>query len=222
MKTSYIYVLYTIFSIMLRMFLIFILVAVIGCVSHNIKTPETHKDSIAKITYPIRELHILTEEEEGGGADIRLSISEIEKNDSFTFYKILSTYNQKEIGFEVDIPAKPELKVPLQLKSTGQNSNDFLQVLANLYKTKIDSTKKFTKNCKAAFIDMNEYAKEKLGGEISGIAGLKELKLFFESGNEKDYAELYLNINEKEHWIEVQEKDEEYRRPIIRLLSRPL
>jgi hypothetical protein len=205
---------------MLRTPLVFILFVVVGCSSKNVKTIETQKDSIVKITYPVRPLHILTDEEEGGGADIRLSISEIEKNDSFAFYKILSTYNQKEVGFEVDIPTKPGLKDPLQFKSTGQNSNDFLQVLSKLYETKFDSTKKFTQNYKATFIDMNEFAKKELGQEISGIAGLKELKLFFESGKEKDYAELYLNINEKEHWIEVVEKDEEYRKPILSLLTK--
>ena len=53
---------------------------------------------------------------------------------------------------------------------------------------------------------MNDFAKKELGREISGIPGLRELKLFFESGNENDCGELYLNIDEKEHCIEVQEK----------------
>jgi hypothetical protein len=44
-------------------------------------------------------------------------------------------------------------------------------------------------------------------------------KLFFQGEKEDDYAELYLNINETEHWIELKEKDEEYRPIIIKLLT---
>jgi len=73
---------------------------------------------------------------------------------------------------------------------------------------------------KLACIDLNEFANDKLGAKISIIAGLKEMKLFYEPANENDYAELYLNINDNEHWVEVMEKDEEYRKAILGFLSR--
>ena len=46
------------------------------------------------------------------------------------------------------------------------------------------------------------------------------MKLFYESANENEYAELYLNINENEHWVEIREKDEEYRKAVLGFLSR--
>lgn len=202
----------------ITIFLIFS-IAFMGCESRSKKNNETHADSIIKDAYPVLPLHILTEEEDGGGADIRLSIVNIEKSDSFIIYKILSIYNQQQVGFEVDIPSKRELKIPLKLKSIGTASDNFLHVFSTLYQSKLDSTKRFTSYCKATFIDMNEFAKDHLGQTISGIEGLKEYKLFFESDKDEDYAELYLNVNEREHWIEVQEKDAGYRKPILRLLT---
>jgi hypothetical protein len=37
--------------------------------------------------------------------------------------------------------------------------------------------------------------------------------------NENDYAELYLNINSAENWIELREKDEEYRPAVLQFLT---
>jgi len=45
------------------------------------------------------------------------------------------------------------------------------------------------------------------------------MKLFFETEDPEDHAELYVNINEKEHWLEIREKDESYRRQIIKFLT---
>ena len=45
------------------------------------------------------------------------------------------------------------------------------------------------------------------------------MKLFFETEDPEDYAELYVNINDKEHWLEIREKDEEYRKQVIKFLS---
>lgn len=46
-----------------------------------------------------------------------------------------------------------------------------------------------------------------------------KLKLFFEEDNEDLYSELYLNINTETKEIELHEKDEEYRVPIIKVLT---
>jgi len=205
---------------MFKPLLPFILLLVIGCTSNTSHTAKAIKDSTISMDYPIKPLQILTDDEEGWGADVRLSIVKIIQNDSVTQYKILSTYNNKDQGFEITMPAKLSTKGNLEFRSIGQNSDEFLHVLSKLYKVKSDSLKNFTKSCKLACIDLNEFANDKLGAKISIIAGLKEMKLFYETDNENDYAELYLNINETERWVEVREKDEEYRKAVLGFLSR--
>jgi hypothetical protein len=44
-------------------------------------------------------------------------------------------------------------------------------------------------------------------------------KLFFQNEKEDDYAELYFNINDEEQWIELREKDKDYRNMVINFLS---
>ena len=52
-------------------------------------------------------------------------------------------------------------------------------------------------------------------------AGATKIKLFFESEDEKRYAELYLNIDLRAAKLELAEKDPDYRAPIVRALSAP-
>ena len=42
----------------------------------------------------------------------------------------------------------------------------------------------------------------------------------YKSENPDDNAELYININEKGHWIEIREKDEGYRKPVLKALTK--
>ena len=61
-----------------------------------------------------------------------------------------------------------------------------------------------------------------LGGNPSRLMdGPVKIKLFFESGDESRYAELYLNIDLRATRLELAEKDPDYRGPIVRALSRP-
>ncbi len=53
------------------------------------------------------------------------------------------------------------------------------------------------------------------------IDGPVKIKLFFESNDESRYAELYLNIDVGATRLELAEKDPDYRRAIVRALSRP-
>lgn len=59
-----------------------------------------------------------------------------------------------------------------------------------------------------------------LGGDPRDLTkGPVKIKLFFESEEEDDYAELYTNIELAAHRLEVHEKDEGYRLPVIRALQ---
>jgi len=49
-------------------------------------------------------------------------------------------------------------------------------------------------------------------------SGRVGIKLFFESGEQVDYAELYTNIELAARRLEVHEKDEAYRLPVVKAL----
>lgn len=69
------------------------------------------------------------------------------------------------------------------------------------------------------YVDLGEFAKS-LGAKDGGEYKTEnQYKLFHEGNDEGEYAEIFLNINETEHWIELKEKDEEYRPVIIKLLK---
>jgi hypothetical protein len=52
-------------------------------------------------------------------------------------------------------------------------------------------------------------------------AGPVKIKLFFDPGAESEYAELYLNIDLAQRRVHLDEKDPEYRAPILRALTLP-
>ena len=88
-----------------------------------------------------------------------------------------------------------------------------------MYKLKDDTAKHFISSAKLAFVDLNEFAKAKFGKDAVPHTDAKEMKLFFETEDPEDYAELYVNINDKEHWLELREKDEGYREQVIKFLT---
>ena len=65
---------------------------------------ETAKQSNNE-TFPIKELIVDNGEEEGWGADIRLSIISIKETDTSRVFLTTSTYEGKKLGFSVSSPA---------------------------------------------------------------------------------------------------------------------
>ncbi|MCW3110486.1 MAG: hypothetical protein JWQ09_4992 [Segetibacter sp.] len=78
----------------------------------------------------------------------------------------------------------------------------------------------FTDFISADCVNMGDYI-DSLDKQANSnyVSTKSQYKLFFHGRNEGDYAELYLNINATEHWIELEEKDEEYRQILIKLLT---
>jgi len=194
--------------------------------SDNSKSNTTAdtKQVVTEDTFPVKELFVDKGDEEGWGADIRLSITEILKTDTSVTYFANSLYDKKNVGFKITIPtdspkSKKELAQVLTLQSSGNISDNFVQTLSKLYKEKVDTTLHFVASKRIAFIDLNEFARVQLGQEPSNKTTAKEMKAFFEAENPDDNAELYININEAEHWIEIKEKDEGYRKQVIKGLT---
>lgn len=195
-----------------------------GCNSSD-RTPSSPSD-IPKgnnETYPAKELIIDNGEEEGWGADIRLSIVSVAETDTSSLYTAISTYQGNKLGLLVSLPKQKEgdkgLANGIALKSIGTESDNLLQALAQLYKQKTDTSLKFTKSITVAYVNLDEFAKSLGAQDGSEYKTQNQYKLFYEGKNEDDYAELYLNIDPAEHWIEIREKDEEYRPIIVKFLK---
>ena len=186
----------------------------------NSKTAKQNNNE----TFPIKELIVDNGKEEGWGADIRLSIISIKETDTSRVFITTSTYEGKKLGFLVSVPKAKEgnsgFARGIELKSIGSESDNLLLTLSKLYKQKADTTLKFTEGVSLTYVNLDEFAKSvgaKDGGEYKTE---NQYKLFYEGIKDGEYAEVYLNINQTEHWIELKEKDEEYRPIIIKLLKR--
>lgn len=201
-----------------------LLIQSLGCSTDQTGNAGKVTKTTTTFTYPIQPLFIDNGEEEGWGADIRLSLTETTSTDSFTTYKAVSSYKAKNVGLEFILP-NSKFRIEnsptqiLTIKTCDESSDNLLMLLSKLYKFRDDTAKRFISLGKLAFVDLNEFAKAKFGKDAISHTDAKELKLFFETEDPEDYAELYLNINEKEHWLEIREKDEEYRRQVIKFLS---
>jgi hypothetical protein len=211
---------------MQKIFLILTLLFLFSCKNAgNSKNSSTDiKKGSVKETFPVKELIIGNAEEEGWGGDVRLSINSISETDTSKLLKALSTYQGKNVGFLISIPNKKEgdkgFASGILLKSIGTESDNLLQFLSKLYKQKSDTSLKFTNSVSLTYVNLNEFAKS-LGAQEGGDYKTEnQYKLFYEGNNEKEYAELYLNYNLKENWVELKEKDEEYRPMIIKFLKK--
>jgi len=211
---------------MLKICIPVIILFAMGCSgndsSKNKKTAD--KPEVQVAVFPAKELFIDTADGGGWGADVRLSIVKITATDTSTSYFLNSSSGGKNIGFQVTIPAavpddKKANTQTLVFNSSGAISDNFISVLSKLYKEKPDTSLHFASFKKASFIDLDEFAKKEFGKVADNSNGIKALKLFFENGNDNDYAEIFININEQEKWIALLEKDESYRKQVLKALT---
>ncbi|MFP5043090.1 hypothetical protein, partial [Parasediminibacterium sp. JCM 36343] len=197
------------------------LMTLFGCSNNQADTGNTKNATSATQTYPIKPLQIDKGEEEGWGADIRISIIEKTENDTLNIYKAVSIYNGQELGLLISVPKRKEgAKVfgqGISLKSIGTKSDYLLRTLSRLYKQTVDTTITFAKDINITYVNLKEFAKA-VAGQEGQYTSANEYKLFFEGKSDEDYAELYLNVNPTDNWIELREKDEEYRPIVLRFL----
>jgi hypothetical protein len=204
---------------MQKITIIFFLATLFSC-SYD-QTAGSNNSASATKNYPVQPLQIDNGEEEGWGADIKLSIVEKSENDTANIYKAVSSYNGQELGLLVSIPKRKEgdkgFGQGISLKSIGTQSDLLLRTLYQLYKQTVDTNATFTKDINVTYVNLKEFAKAVAGQEGQYIAA-NEYKLFFEGKSDEDYAELYLNVSPTDNWIELREKDEEYRPIVLRFL----
>lgn len=186
-----------------------------GC-KNNDSNAQTNNTKLEDITSRI--------DPEEGWSDIFLKITEDTKTDTSHIYIAKGLYKNKMVGLQIEVSSKigagivdgkPDGKAgfvanAVQLKSIGQESDELVKALAELYnqptnkgftKQTISATA-FSLNDKSVNLDKNDYYK---------------LKLFFAEDDENLYSEIFLNINTDKREIEIHEKDEGYREPIIKV-----
>jgi hypothetical protein len=130
----------------------------------------------------------------------------------------------RQLGFEVtfdpvwksgtlgkDVPITT-YRSTITYRSIGAESDTFVQVLDELYGTKINPRKMASET---------RFSAISLGGDPGDLSqGPVKIKLFFESDVESEYAELYTNVDLKNHRLEVHEKDDGYRLAVVKDLTR--
>jgi hypothetical protein len=209
-----------------------LLFVIFSCSNNQVKKYKISGDKAVTASFPVKPLVIEDEEESGWGVNLRLSVTTISENDSAKIYRAVSTYEGKELGLLVSVPKVREKNKELAkgislrfgknitLKSTGKESDNLLQLLAKLYHQKTEPSLKFTDSIAVNYVNLKEFLENKEEKEGKPFTNASKNKLFFEDKSENDYAELYLNLNPEEHWIELAEKDEEYRPLLIKFLKR--
>jgi hypothetical protein len=84
-----------------------------------------------------------------------LSFTEDSITDNSTIYKIISTYKNKKIGFQISVPKDGQSR--LQIINSGLISDDFIKVLAKVYKQKLGINNKFTGIASADCMNMGKF-----------------------------------------------------------------
>ena len=108
-------------------------------------------------------------------------------------------------------PNLPTYTGTVTVRSLGAPSNQLLRALDEIYGTRRHAQ---------TMRPRTEFSVITLEGDPRRLsAGPVKLKLFFESDDGTQYAELYLNIDRGQSTLELAEKDPDYRAAIVRALS---
>ncbi len=169
---------------------------------------------------PVQLPEILSRSEEGF-ADLTFAIVGRAKDASGDWhFHGRATHSDIVVGFEVvlgsewkersidlgDGEALPAYNGIVHYRSTGTESDQFVQILGQLYGVEEPQTMK----------PQVSFAATSLGANPASVEteDLK-IKLFFESEEEEKYAEVFTNVEFSSGFLEIREKDEEYRQPLV-------
>lgn len=200
--------------------IIYFLATLLGCSNSQTNTDKTGTSDTT--TYPTNPL-LIDNSKESWGADIRLSIVAKFENDTSNIYKAVSIYDEQELGLLISVPKRKEgdkgFGHGILLKSVGIQSDYLLRTLSHLYNQPSYKTANFINGVSVNYVNLKAFAKAVTGKEGQNTA-TNQYKLFFEGKSDEDYAELFLNINLMDNWIELLEKDKEYRPKVLSFLSK--
>jgi hypothetical protein len=128
----------------------------------------------------------------------------------------------RQVGFEVVVgptwTGKPDPRIPIVVRkgvvtyrATGTNSDAYVQVLDELYGTKLNPK---------GMAPSTKFTGLSLEGDPSKLEEQEvKIKLFFESDKHEEYAEVYTNIHVAARKLEFAEKDPGYRVALVKALT---
>jgi hypothetical protein len=194
-----------------------------GC-GKQVLPPPPQATAQVRLGKPLVGPPEVTSEEEPGFHDLVLFIQDHKRlQDGSQVSRVVGTHSGRQVGLEVvlgptwqagalgkDIPLVTYRGIAAY-RSTGADSDAFVQVLDQLYGTKI-SPKTMAREARFTGISLEGDPRDLAKGSV-------KIKLFFDSGKEGDYAELFTNIQLPAHRLEVHEKDEGYRSAVVRALQ---
>jgi hypothetical protein len=191
----------------------FFILALYSCSADTSQADNVIRDESTSTMLKGKRLQI----KESTGIDLRFSFTESFPTEEGTVYHVVSHYDNMNIGFDLIIHNEGDLK--LTIKGTGEDSDNFLQVLQTLYKQPADTTLKFTEAIIADCLPLGGYIDRMNKKANANTSSVIEKKLFFQGRKKDEYAEFYLAVNEQKHWIELKEADQTYRPAFIKLLT---
>jgi len=169
-----------------------------------------------------------TGEEDEGFSDIALNLTDSKFGSDVCTLLAKGMYGNKMVAVSLTIPLKMEEGINsagqintnafktngLQIRSTGAESDNFINALGELYG--INGTFTFARDTVSATIFSLNTEKCDLNKK-----GYYKFKVFFndQEDRENGYAELFINTDLTKNVLEIREKDNEYRKNIIQALS---
>jgi hypothetical protein len=143
-------------------------------------------------------------------ADLRLKIETADcPNWNRCKVRATGTHKGQRVGVEIQIREVEAVRRFLRISyiSVGAPSDQLLRAIAELYHLPL--TRPLFSNNAIAILEPLEASKDKLDAKI----------FFYADGPESRYAELYTNIDLRQGILWIKEKDEEYRKNVLRALS---
>ncbi|MDB6061105.1 MAG: hypothetical protein JWM78_1208 [Verrucomicrobiaceae bacterium] len=175
---------------------------------------STLKCGFAAAAEPLAEIYNPDPAQTDPWADISLHINSIncDAGHHQCAVRAQGLYRGKPVGLEVVIGAQKNNRRGVSYRSTGVESDALLAALSELYKSRAQ-TKAFHAD---AFADA-----ELLQGDLARIKDepIKIRVVFNADGPEAKYAELYTNIIPDRRVLEINEKDEAFRKQILEALA---
>jgi hypothetical protein len=165
-------------------------------------------------------------------ANLRLSYTGRTVTDSSVFYQVMTTYKGETFGFNLSVPKGEDGTA--YFSGAGKVSDNFLHFIQGIYGRPVDTTSRFAEYVSAHFLALGTLGTDSASHSHDSTPHMPDStarssenqgtqnKLIFRNATTGDSAELYLDINEKEHWIGLAEKDTLYRARLIKALTRQL
>ncbi|WP_114792494.1 hypothetical protein U0035_01920 [Niabella yanshanensis] len=186
---------------------------------------SSHSSPAANDTIELEEITTRINPADGWN-DVFLKIVKDQKTDSSHIYTVKGLYKEQVVGLQIEVNSsigagivdgKPNVnsgtaRQSVHIRSMGAESDAFVKALAEIYGRHTVNAFRLQPLSVTAF-SLNETPVN------LDKSGYYKLKLFLEEYDEDLYSEVFLNINTEKKEIEINEKDWEYRRPIIEFLS---